>query len=182
MVDNQKAPITTERKGREAIADTIGLVSYSLAAGALTDYASGLRGGEIIASRAYGTAINIPTGAAYGRWRNFLYRTTRTTDKSSRLRKGAVEFAAFTTFQVPLYASVIAVGSLAGHLSQGEIKVDLDKIGKGAAILTCISPFVAPTVGLWMEGVRKICGLKSAPRKSRESLERELGRPDKPKP
>jgi len=182
MVDEQETPVTAERKGKEGVADTLALVSYSLIAGATTDYASGLRGLGIVASRAYGTAINVPTGAAYGKWRNFLYRKTKTTDKSSKLRKGAVECLAFGTFQVPLYATVIAFGSLASHLTQGEVKVDLDKIGKGAAILTCISPLIGPTMGLWSEGVRKLFDLKSAPRKARDSLEQKLGHPDKPKP
>ena len=63
-----------ERKGKESLIDTLGLVTYSLLAGAITDYASGLRGLGIVASRAYGTAINLPTGAPYGKYRNFLYK------------------------------------------------------------------------------------------------------------
>ena len=163
-----------EKKGKESLVDTLGLVSYSLIAGAATDYASGLRGLGIVASRAYGTAINIPTGAPYGKWRNFLYRKTKTTDKSSRFRKYLVELLAFDTFQVPLYATVVAVGSLASNLLQGEAKVDLDKVARGSAILTAVSPLVGPTVGLWMEGFRKLFRLKSAPKKAGEILENKL--------
>jgi hypothetical protein len=171
-MENKQKP--AEKRGKEALVDTIGLVTYSLVAGALTDYASGLRGLGIVASRAYGTAINIPTGAPYGKWRNFLYRKTRTTDKSSKRRKYFTELLAFDTFQVPLYATVIAVGSLASNLLKGEFRVDWDKVGRGAAILTAISPLVGPTVGLYMEGIRKLFGLKSAPKKAGESLERVL--------
>lgn len=163
-----------KRTGKESLVDTLGLVSYSLVAGVTTDYAAGLRGWGIVASRAVGTASNLPTGALYGKWRNFLYRKTRTTDESSKYRKGAVELLAFNTFQVPLYAAVVGAGSLVSNLTQGEFKIDFDKVTRGAEILAVLSPLVGPTVGLWMEGVRKVFGLKSAPRKARDSLEEEL--------
>jgi hypothetical protein len=159
------------QKKKETLVDTLGLVSFSLIAGAFTDYASGLRGIGILASRAYGTAINIPTAGPYGKWRNFLYKKTKTTDKSSNSRKYLVELLAFDTFQVPLYATVVSVGSLASNMMQGEIKIDFDKVEQGTAILTAISPLVSPTVGLYMEGMRKAFGLSSAPKKARESLE-----------
>lgn len=158
-------------KTKESIVDTVGLVTYSLLAGAITDYAAGLRGMGIVASRTYGTAINIPTGAPYGKWRNFLYKTTKTTDQSSSLRKYLVELLAFDTFQVPLYATVVGAGSLASNLLDGQFKIDFDKVKHGTEILTAISPLVSPTMGLYMEGIRKVFGLKSAPRKARESLE-----------
>ena len=165
-----------ERKGKESLIDTLGLVTYSLLAGAITDYASGLRGLGIVASRAYGTAINLPTGAPYGKYRNFLYKKTKTTDKSSKVRKYLVELLAFDTFQVPLYATVIGFGSLVSNLSKGELKIDFDKVQNGVAILTAVSPLVGPTVGLYMESVRKLFNLKSAPRKARESLEETLSK------
>ena len=104
-----------------------------------------------------------------------MYRKTRTTDKSSKLRKYLTELIAFDTFQVPLYSTVIAVGSLASNLiNTGEFKVDFDKVERGTEILLGISPLVSPTMGLYMEGFRKMFGLKSAPRKARESLENRL--------
>ena len=162
-------------KGKESLVDTMGLVSYSLVVGAGMDYSAGLRGFGILASRAYGTAINIPTGALYGKWRNFVYRKSRTTDKSSKLRKGVTELVAFNTFQVPLYATVIAVGSLASNLlSKGEFEIDIDKVFTGAEHLAMVSPLIGPTLGWYTEGLRKIFGLKSAPRKARESLENKM--------
>jgi len=76
-----------KKSRRESLVDTAGLITYSLLAGAITDYVSGLRGIGILASRTYGTVINIPTAAPYGKWRNFLYKKTKTTDESSKLRK-----------------------------------------------------------------------------------------------
>ena len=87
-----------------------------------------------------------------------------------------MELLAFDTFQVPLYATVIGFGSLVSNLSKGELKIDFDKVQNGVAILTAVSPLVGPTVGLYMESVRKLFNLKSAPRKARESLEETLSK------
>ena len=163
-----------KRSRKESLVDTAGLLTYSLIAGALTDYASGLRGVGILASRAYGTGINIPTAAPYGKWRNFLYEKTKTTDKSSKFKKYLTELLAFDTFQVPLYATVLSVGSLAYNLSKGEFKIDFDKVERGTEILTAISPLVGPVMGLYMEGFRKLFKLDSAPKKAGKSLEEKL--------
>jgi hypothetical protein len=169
---NEPAIQPEEKRGKESLVDTLGVVSYSLIVGAGMDYSAGLRGMGIVASRAYGTAINIPTGAPYGKWRNFVYEKTRTTDKSSKFRKGVAELLAFNTFQVPLYSTVVAVGSLVSNLiTNGEFKIDFDKVSTGAQHLAMVSPLIGPTLGLYTEGLRKVFGLKSAPRKARESLE-----------
>src|SRR3989344_9687576 len=97
-----------EKGSKESLVDTLGVVSYSLIVGAGMDYSAGLRGMGIVASRTYGTAINIPTGALYGKWRNLIYRKLKSTDKSSKLRKYLTELTAFNTFHVPLYATVVA--------------------------------------------------------------------------
>ena len=163
-----------KKSRKESIVDTAGLLTYSLIAGATIDYASGLRGIGILASRAYGTGMNLPTAALYGKWRNFLYKITKTTDKSSKLRKYLTELLAFDTFQTPLYATVLCAGSLVENLSKGEFKIDFDKVQRGTEILTAISPFVGPIMGLYMEGFRKMFKLDSAPKKAGKSLENKL--------
>ncbi len=163
-----------KKSRKESLVDTLGLLTYSLIAGAATDYASGLRGLGILASRAYGTGINIPTAAPYGKWRNLLYKLTKTTDESPKFRKYLTELLAFDTFQVPLYSTVLTFGSLMYNLSRGQFKIDFDKVKNGTEILTAISPFVGPIMGLYMEGVRKLFHLESAPKKARENLEEKL--------
>ncbi len=156
----------TKQIGKESIIDTVGNVTYPLIVGTLLDYASGLRGLGIVASRTYATGINIPTGAPYGKWRNVMFKLTRTNKESSKIRKSFVDLVAFNTFQVPLYSSVIAVGSL---VSEG--KIDWDKVKNGAEYLAMISPFIGPTMGWYMDGLRKVFKLKSAPEKASNSLE-----------
>jgi len=151
---------TKKIRGKEGLVDTLGNVSYSLIAGGILDYASGLRGWGIIASRLSATAINLPTGAPYGKWRNLTFKLTKTTNESSKIRKSLADLLAFNTFQVPIYSSAVAIGSL---ISEG--KIDWQKVEKGAAYIALISPLIAPTLGYYMDGLRKVFRLKSAPEK-----------------
>lgn len=172
---NEPVKQIEERTGKESLVDTLGMVSYALVVGAGMDYSAGLDAMGIVSARAYGTAINIPTGAPYGKWRNYVYKKTKTIDQSSKLKKYMAELLSFNSFQVPLYATVVAVGSLASNLiSNGEFKIDFDKVSLGAQHLAMASLFIGPTLGLYTEGLRKLFGLKSAPRKARESLEDKL--------
>ena len=154
------------KKGKEGWVDTLGNVSYSLAVGSALDYAAGLNGLGILASRAYATGMNLPTAAPYGKWRNFVFKSLNTTNDSSKLRKGLTDLLAFNTFQVPVYASAIAVGSL---ISEG--KIDLDKTLDGARNLAMISPLIAPTMGWYMDRLRGMFNLKSAAEKAGEEIQ-----------
>lgn len=68
-----------------------------------------------------------------------------------------VDLVSFNTFQVPLYATAVGVGSF---ISEG--KFDLEKAIKGAEHLAMISPFIAPTMGWYIDGMRRIFGVKTA--------------------
>lgn len=140
-----------------AVVDTAGNITYSLIAGSILDYCAGLNLSGIVASRASATAINSVTGGPYGYWREKVFKTTRTNEKSGKIRKTLVDLLAFNTFQVPIYATAVAIGSL---VSEG--KIDMEKVQNGALYLATISPFIGPTLGWYMDGCRKIFGVKSA--------------------
>jgi len=106
---------------KESLVDTAANISYSLAAGAVLDYCSGLRGWGIVTSRASATVMNSLTGAPYGKWRNIIFRSINTTEESSKFKKTLTDLLAFNTFQVPLYGIAIAIGSL---VSEGEINFE----------------------------------------------------------
>ncbi|MEK6927329.1 MAG: L-alanine exporter AlaE [Nanoarchaeota archaeon] len=152
------------KKGKESLVDTLGNITYPLIVGGIIDYASGLRGFGILASRSYATLINVPAGAPYGKWRNLIFKVTKTTDESSRIRQSLTDLLAFNSFQVPLYSTVIAVGSL---ISEGSI--NWEKVKHGAEYLAITSPVIAPTMGLYMDWLRKTFKLKSAPEKANVS-------------
>ena len=149
------------KKGLESYVDTGGTVSYSLVVGALLDYAAGQNLSGIATSRGSATVLNLVTGAPYGKWRNWMYRITKTTDKSSKRRQYFTDLLAFNTFQVPIYAIAASSGTL---VSEGHI--DLNKVWHGSLYLATISPFIGPTRGWYMDRLRKLFKLKSAPEKA----------------
>ncbi len=140
-----------------ALVDTAGNILYSLIVGSLLDYSAGLDLAGIVASRASATAINSVTGGLYGWWREKVFKATKTTEESRKLRKTLVDLLAFNTFQVPIYAAAVAIGS---YVSEG--KADMEKVQNGAVYLATISPLIGPTMGWFMDGFRKVFRLKSA--------------------
>ena len=155
MVTNTAKPDVSAKK--IALADIFGNSSYSLILGGTLDYCSGLDLAGIVASRGSGTLMNLVTAGPYGLWREKVFKLTNTNEKSGRLRKTLVDLAAFNSFQVPVYATAVAVGSL---VSEG--KVDWEKVTHGATYLATISPFIGPTMGWFMDGCRKVFGVKTA--------------------
>jgi hypothetical protein len=150
MVTNTAKPEVSAK--RIALADIVGNASYSLATGAVLDYCSGLDLTGIATSRGSAILMNLVTAGPYGLWREKVFKLTGTNEKSGRLRKILVD-----SFQVPVYATAVAIGSL---VSEGE--VNWEKSFHGATYLAAISPFVGPTMGWFMDGCRKVFGVKTA--------------------
>lgn len=152
--------ITKEKipsKKKIAIVDTLGNVTYSLIVGGALDYWSGLDLKGIAGSRASATAMNSFTGGAYGWWREKFFNWTKTKPEHNKIRKTAVDLLAFNTFQIPIYGTGVAIGSL---FQDGY--VDLEKVIDGMEHLATISPLIGPTMGLYMDGFRKLFGIKPA--------------------
>ena len=74
-----------------------------------------------------------------------------------KARKTIVDLGAFNTFQVPLYGSAIAIGTL---ISEG--RIDWEKVMKGSKNLAMISPLIGPTMGWYMDMFRGFFNIKSA--------------------
>lgn len=144
-------------KGKVALVDIWGNITYSLFTGTLLDYSAGLSIGGILASRTSATGINALTGGVYGWWREKVFQVTKTNENSSKIKNGLTDLIAFNTFQVPVYAAAVSLGSLA---SEGE--VDLEKVKEGAKNLVMISPLIGPTLGMYMDWVRKRWGIEPA--------------------
>ena len=139
------------------LVDTLGNQSYCLIVGAAIDYMSGMSPAGVLASRCTGIVMNAATAAPYGWWREKVYGFSGTNEESGNLRKTLTELLAFNIFQVPGYAAVLAI---ANFISEGE--VDSNKLISGMTNLAVISPFIAPTMGLYMDFIRKLFGVKSA--------------------
>ena len=139
------------------LVDKGGNISYSLVVGCGLDAASGLDLAGIAGSRGYSAIVTYLAGGYYGRWRETMFRLTKTTKQHSRFRRGLVGLLAFNSFQVPFYFSALAVGNF---LSEG--RVDLEKCINGAKYLTMASPLFSTTLNYWMDVFRKRFKVKPA--------------------
>ena len=142
---------------RIAGADILGNVFSSLIIGVPLDYSAGLNLVGIISSRVFATPINIATGGPYGRWREKVFEFTKTDERNSWIRKKLVEIAAFNSFQIPIYATAVAIASA---ISEGA--VDLEKVKEGVEYLAIASPIIGPVKGYFMNVSRRILGVRSA--------------------
>ncbi len=142
---------------KETIVDTIGNVSYSVVIGTALDWSAGLDFAGIIASRTSATVMNSVTGGPYGKWRNAVYRFTGTNNESTEGRKYLTELLAFNTFQPYFYAIGVAIGSVIDNGS-----IDGLEVHQGIENIVMMSPLVAPTLGAYMNWLRKRTGLYSA--------------------
>lgn len=170
MENNQEI---NKKSRMESLVDTGTLVLSSLT-GALPDYLSGLGWQGILASRAWGIAVNLPTAAPYGKWRNRCYQKDGITDQSSFFERWKTEFKAFNRFQTPLYLINITVGNFFQNLMNGEPKIDIDKVVVGTAIFTGLSLVSGYLTGIYMDAGRKKFDLESAGKEARKSSEGEL--------
>ena len=101
--------------------------------------------------------MNSIVGGPYGWWREKTFKVTNTDEKSGKVRKTLVDLLAFNSFQVPMYTTAIAVGSLISEES-----IDWEKVRDGATNLAVISPLIGPTMGWYLDGFRRVFGVKSA--------------------
>jgi hypothetical protein len=152
---------------KESLADITGNVSYSLITGIILDIVSGLKPMGILTSRAYATAANFVLAAPYGKWRNIVFKATKTTDGSSKKRRYFADLLSFNTFQTLQYASAVTISTL---ITEGH--VNLEKVVRGTAFLMTISPIIGPSMGWYMDKIRKLFKIKSAPERARQDLEK----------
>ena len=144
-------------KGKVGLVDTFGNVTYSLITGSILDYSAGLDLSGIMASRTSATGINTITGGLYGWWRENIFQVAKTNEESNKVKKWLTDLIAFNTFQVPIYALAVSLGSL---FSEG--RIDLEKVKDGAEHLAIISPLIGPTMGWYMDGFRKVFDIEPA--------------------
>src|SRR3989339_1180457 len=164
-----------EYKKKESRVDKFSSITYSLVVGTLLDLKVGLKPLGIFASRGQATILNYFTGGWYGKWRNLLFKKTKTSTESSFIKKRSVDFVAFNTFQTPIYGTAVTIASLVEQvvpviLQHGinalyqDNSIDIYKAfesGKNAMInLAIISPIIEPTMNYTMNKFRQWYGLK----------------------
>ncbi len=100
--------------------------------------------GEVLQARLIGAALMVPVARPYGLWRDWIMRRARQT----RLSQILWDSLALVSFQVPIYAAIIAFSGASG---EGLVRGTL---GAAALMLALGRPY-----GAFLNWVRSLFGL-----------------------
>ena len=135
------------RAGRRQafIADTTALIVFFTVTGVINErFIAAMSWEQVLHARALGACLMVPVGRPYGVWRDFMLRRAG----PGRLSQLLWDSAALVSFQVPIYAAIIAVSGASGHgLWRGVL-------GATAMMLVLGRPY-----GAFLNVVRKLFGL-----------------------
>jgi hypothetical protein len=143
IMANEATGETSRR--RAFIADTLALILFFTATGIINErFIAGMSWEEVFMARLLGAALMVPVARPYGLWRDWLMQHASET----RLSRLVWDNTALMTFQVPIYAAIIAIsGAKGGGLLSGIL---------GAAIMMLVlgSPY-----GVFLNWIRGLFGL-----------------------
>ncbi|RJX79302.1 L-alanine exporter AlaE [Pseudomonas sp. LS-2] len=126
-------------------ADTTALILFFTTTGIINErFIAGMAWDQVLHARLLGAALMVPVARPYGLWRDWLM--TRATER--RVSRLLWDSIALVSFQVPIYAAIIAFSGASGA---GLVRGTL-----GAALMMlCLGrPY-----GAFLNGVRKLFGL-----------------------
>ena len=135
------------RSSRAFAADTTALLLFFTATGVVNErYLAGMAWEQVIHARLLGAALMVPVGRPYGVWRDWMMRRARP-GRASRLLWDSF---ALVSFQVPIYAAIIAASGASGDGLLFGI------LGASAIMLALGRPY-----GAFLNGVRALFGVAS---------------------
>ena len=135
----------TSAHRRAFIADTTALILFFTTTGIINErYIASMGWEQVFHARLLGAVLMVPTGRPYGIWRDWVMQNAR----PSRLSRLLWDSIALVSFQVPIYAAVIAVSGASGQgLLQGVL-------GATVIMLALGRPY-----GAFLNWVRSLFGL-----------------------
>lgn len=137
--------VISRHRGRAFVADTTALVLFFTVTGALNErFVSGMAWDEVLQARVLGAVMMIPVARPYGMWRDWLMQRAQPT-KWSRVVWDSV---ALVTFQVPIYAAIIAISGASGR------SLVLGILGATVIMLVSGRPY-----GAFLNAIRRWFGL-----------------------
>lgn len=130
---------------RAYLADTSALILFFTTTGVINErWIAGMTWEQVLHARLIGAALMMPVGRPYGMWRDWMMRHARET----RLSRLLWDSLALMSFQVPIYAAIIAVSGATGSgLLRGVL---------GAAAMML---FLGRPYGAFLNAVRRLFGL-----------------------
>lgn len=130
---------------RAFIADTTALILFFTTTGIINErFVAGMTWEQVLHARLLGAALMVPVGRPYGVWRDWLMRRA----KPGRLSQVICDSLALVTFQVPIYAVIIAISGASGR------GLLLGVIGATAMMLVLGRPY-----GAFLNWIRALFGL-----------------------
>ena len=126
-------------------ADTTALILFFTTTGIINErFIAGMTWDQVLHAHLLGAALMIPVARPYGIWRDWLMKRA-----SERLMSKMLwDSIALVSFQVPIYAAIIAFSGASGS---GLVRGTL-----GAAMIML---FLGRPYGTFLNGVRKLFGL-----------------------
>ena len=106
-------PVSSQTHSRRAfIADTTALILFFTTTGVINErFIAGMTWEQVLHARLLGAALMVPVGRPYGIWRDRLMQHAR----PDRLSQLLWDSLALVSFQVPLYAAIIAISGASGQ-------------------------------------------------------------------
>ncbi len=96
---------------RAFVADTTALILFFTTTGIINEhFIAGMAWEQLFHARLLGAALMVPVGRPYGIWRDWIMRHAT----PSRLSRLLWDSVALVSFQVPIYAAIIAVSGASG--------------------------------------------------------------------
>ena len=136
-----KEPIISRR----SVADTLALLLFFTTTGIINErFIAGMTWNQVLHARLIGGILMVPVGRPYGVWRDWIMRHA----KRTRLSQIAWDSISLVSFQVPIYAGIIAFSGASGSgLLRGIL---------GAAVIMIV---LGRPYGVFLRWVRQLFGL-----------------------
>lgn len=105
-------PSQDHPRHRAFIADTTALILFFTTTGIINErFAAGMTWNQVLHARLLGMVLMVPVGRPYGIWRDWIMQRARP-DRFSQLLWDSL---ALVSFQVPIYAAIIAISGASGR-------------------------------------------------------------------
>ncbi len=117
MLERQQLANKQSIISRRFVADTLALLLFFTAAGVINErFIAGMTWDQVFHARLIGGILMVPVGRPYGVWRDWIMRHA----KRTRLSQLAWDGISLVSFQVPIYAGIIAlIGATGSGLLRG---------------------------------------------------------------
>ncbi|MCU0070020.1 L-alanine exporter AlaE [Pseudomonas koreensis] len=127
------------------LADTTALILFFTTTGIINErFIAGMTWDQVLHARLLGALLMVPVARPYGLWRDWVMKRA----SQRRVSRLLWDSFALVSFQVPIYAAIIAsTGASGGELLRGTL-------GAALMMLALGRPY-----GAFLNGVRKVFGL-----------------------